>query len=104
MTDATWAELAAKQGATHVNIQNPRAPLYPPERVLSERGFAQYGDSMDTYGTPFKVAQSSAAGGDYVWLFANVQGPEGNLHLNVDNVRWLRERLGEFLDDVGEAR
>jgi hypothetical protein len=78
--------------------------MYPPHREINERGFAEYGTETDSYGTLFLLRQSSAVE-DHVWLFADPNGgPVGILHLSPDNVRWLRERLGEYLDDIAQPR
>lgn len=88
-----------------IHINNPAAPLYPPERKLNERGFAEYGSLSDDYDSTVTLRQSSHFD-PHLWLFAetNPALPPGSLHLSPDNVRWLRERLGEYLDDIGEAR
>lgn len=92
-----------------VQIENPTPP---PGRQTTPRGFAIYGEGRDSYNTRMRVQQSSSASMDAVWLFVGGPAPDdapdfqnglpnnGSLHLNATNARWLRDRLGEWLDDV----
>lgn len=64
------------------------------------RGFRNYSEQKDTYGIPFRLRESSAAGMRAVWLF--VDDPEDykrpGLHLSETNARRLIVALQKFLD------
>lgn len=73
----------------------------------TSRGFRNYSEQKDTYGVPFRLRESSAAGIRAVWLFVDdpkhmrtVVGGKvpPALHLSEANARRLIVALQKFLD------
>lgn len=67
---------------------------------FTSRGFAIYDEFRDSYNHSVKIQESSNAGYDAVWIFA--QNEDGDLccsHLNMDQAKRLRDALDEFIRD-----
>ena len=76
--------------------------------TYSERGFAQYEPMVCSYGTTVRLAESSAAFVDRVWLFLDgLTGPgqanhssapgESSAHLTYENAVQLRDQLSAWI-------
>lgn len=78
------------------------------EVTYSERGFAQYEPMVCSYGTTVRLAESSAAFVDRLWLFLDgLTGPgqanhdsapgESAAHLTYENAVQLRDQLSAWI-------
>ena len=102
-----------------------------PNRSVTPRGFATYDEFTDTYGAKIRVQQSSSAEGPRVWIFAEHAESrlperfrsrlaaagftrpeelaelaamlEPSPHLDVEGAKRLRDALGAFIAEHGDA-
>jgi hypothetical protein len=64
----------------------------------NNRGFAEYGEGVDTDGNTWRVVESSIAGDPHCWIFIERTGQEsyGSLHLHFKQVEELISQIGKF--------
>lgn len=78
------------------------------EFKLTNRGFKHYVGIPSTYGGEIKVAESSAASGPHVWVWAdypvNLNDPNGerltaSMHLTLEDAERLRDQLTHVIEN-----
>src|SRR3990167_812542 len=74
------------------------SPVYD-EPTFSDRGFAQYAHFKDTYGFDVKVAESSAATEECVWIFIDSKATNSHAaaHLNFSQAKAIRDSLNDWI-------
>jgi hypothetical protein len=72
-----------------------------PEPRYTERGFRDYAELVDRYGSTVTVRESSNAMTDCVWIFCKNDVHPG-MHLTVDQARIVRDALTEFIDEFAD--
>lgn len=77
--------------------------------VFTQRGFQDYCELVDRYGSTVTVRQSSLASEPCVWIFSKKDGQDGvfhlgkwqaySPHLTVEQAKRVRDALQRFIDD-----
>ena len=71
--------------------------------TLSERGFKQWPHIVDDRGVTIRVAESSASGGPYLWVFTTggeesyKKPQDGSAHLTIEQAVQLRDSLASAI-------
>jgi hypothetical protein len=68
------------------------------------RGFAMYADLRDSYDNRIRVQESSAASGEFCWVFVGDPGGSYGVHLDVKSACVIADALLSFIDDVAQRR
>jgi hypothetical protein len=70
-------------------------------KKYTERGFRNYGEFKDSYGSIITVRQSSSATVNACWVFCHKEtGEEFSPHLTIKQAKRLITLLGKFINET----